>query len=69
VTFSDYDLWKLATPPEYEWPEDRCEDCGCRFDDSGRCDNPECITGPGVEPHPDDLADFIDESQAARTAP
>jgi hypothetical protein len=22
-----YDAWKLATPPEYEWPDDVCEDC------------------------------------------
>jgi hypothetical protein len=25
-----YDAWKLATPPEYEWPSDACEDCGRR---------------------------------------
>lgn len=22
-----YDVWKLATPPEYEWPSNICEDC------------------------------------------
>ncbi len=22
-----YDTWKLATPPEYEWGPDECEDC------------------------------------------
>ncbi len=25
-----YDAWKLATPPEYEWPADMCEDCQAR---------------------------------------
>jgi hypothetical protein len=58
-----YDAWKLATPPDYEWPATHCEDCGFRFDANGYCSCDEDL----VTPHPDEVADLIDEAQEART--
>lgn len=57
--FSDYDQWKLATPPEYDWPAGVCEDCGIPFFADGSCG---CQLD---EPAGDDYADEIDEMQGA----
>lgn len=68
IGLGDYDRWKLATPPEYDWPEHVCEDCGEEFLSpfyrSGcRCD---------LEPEPADaegLNDMFDEANDKREAP
>jgi hypothetical protein len=31
-----YDDWKLATPPEYDWPDGVCEDCDETHEDCER---------------------------------
>ena len=39
--FGDYDRWKLATPPEYEWAdgeEDELQTCPCCGRFGGVCD-------------------------------
>lgn len=59
-----YDQWKLATPPDYDWPPDLCEDCGCLFDEAGGCD---CNLYLLEEPDPEEVAEMIDRAQEART--
>lgn len=67
--FSSYDSWRLATPPEYEWPADRCEDCGERCNPHPsrfkgcRCDD------PPEYPDEAELIEFFDEADEARMQP
>jgi hypothetical protein len=54
MSIPGYDAWKLATPPEYEWPDDLCEDCGGAgiLEQECTCEaNPEtCLSCLGEDP-------------------
>jgi len=56
-----YDAWKLASPPEYEFPES-CPYCDAHLDSDGVCDG----CGWGADDESGDAYDTLEEAEMAR---